>query len=185
MQKEVTNDFQIAGQVNLKDNITEGETVNLKAEAQKAKGYLFRGDGLFQPGDDIGFELNSSEADAADIQTPWEHVQDKRPGKSSRYTSFATTLKSAKKFAEAIIEEQGKKVIKKSQVFKAVWDTLEQLQTQGVIRIYTSEDIKAKMSVHEEKLVRDNSKNIYKNMTKNDEVLIEGQIPGEILKLVK
>lgn len=185
MQKEGANDFQVIRHVNLKDNVTEEGVVDFKAEAQKAKSYLFRGDGLYQLGDGIGFELDSSEADAADIQTPWEHVQDKKPGQSSRYTSFATTLKSAKKFAEAIIEQQGKKVIKKSQILKAALDMLEQLQTQGVIRIYTPEDVAAKMSVHEEKAVRNNSKNIYKNMTKNDEVLIEGQIPGEILKLVK
>lgn len=115
----------------------------------------------------------------------WEHVQDKRPGQSSRYTSFATTLKSAKKFAEAVIEQQGKKVIKNSQIFKAAWEAIEELQIQGAIRTYTPEDVRAIMSVHKEKKVRDNSKNIYKNMTKNDEVLIEGQIPGELLKLVK
>jgi hypothetical protein len=139
----------------------------------------------YQQGDPIGFQLDSPEADTADIQTPWKHVQDKKPGESSRYTSFATSRKAANKFAVAVIEQRGNKVIKKSKILKAAWEALKELENQGVIRIYTPEYVKAQMEAHEEKEVRANAKNVYKNMTKNEEVLIEGQIPGKVLKLAK
>ncbi|AFZ24519.1 hypothetical protein Cylst_2289 [Cylindrospermum stagnale PCC 7417] len=186
--KKGADHFDVVAQVNPTAKVTEGEVLDVKSEVEKAKGSLFRGDGFYQQGDPIGFQLDSPEANTADIQTPWEHVQDKDNKKhrqSSRYTSFATDLKAARKFAEAVIGQQGKKVIKKSKILKAAWEALQQLETQGIIRIYTPENVKTQMEAHEEKEVRHNAKNVYKLMTNNNEVLIEGQIPGEILRLAK
>jgi hypothetical protein len=184
IDKKGADRFDVVAQVNPTANVTEGEVLDVKSEVEKAKGYLFRGDGFYQQGDPIGFKLDSPEADAADIQTPWEHVQDKESGDSSRYTSFATTKKAASKFATATIKE-GKKVIKKSKILKAAWEALKELENQGVIRIYTPEHVKAQMEAHEDQAVRDQAKNVHRNMTNNEEVLIEGQIPGQVLKLAK
>lgn len=185
VDKKGVGSFNVVAQVNPIANVTEGEALDVKSEVEKAKGSLFRGDGAYQQGDPIGLELDSPEANAADIQTPWKHVQDKKPGESSRYTSLATTKTGANTFAEAVIGQRGKKVIKKSKILKAAWEALKELESQGIIRIYTPEDVKALMEAHEEKDVRIQAKNVYKNMIKNDEVLIEGQIPGQVFKLAK
>ncbi|MBW4511306.1 MAG: hypothetical protein KME64_33045 [Scytonematopsis contorta HA4267-MV1] len=45
--------------------------------------FLFRADDDYEMGNPVGFELNSEEAQQADIQNPLEHVLDKELGQTS------------------------------------------------------------------------------------------------------
>ena len=70
--------------------------MNLKKEFEKTSSsepsYLFRADDNYKIGNPVGFELDSEEAIAADIQNPWVHVLDKESAQTIRYISFSTAI---------------------------------------------------------------------------------------------
>ena len=115
----------------------------------------------------MGLAIGSSEAEEADIQTPWEHVQGKEDRHASRFTSFSLTRRGAAKFT------------KKNQILKSALDALKELEAEGLVKIYTSDVVFAMMQAHESKRVRRLASAVKHDMDKNDEVLIEGLIPAE------
>jgi hypothetical protein len=140
--------------------------------------YLFRADDRYTLGDPIGFHLDSDAAQQADIQTPWEHVLDKEPGQTSRYVSFSQAIK---------LQSGGgaQKFTKKGKILKLDWASLKDLEIQGKLRLCTSGQVAEMMEQHSKKKIRKQANNVKEAMEKNGEILVEGQIPGHLLVLVK
>lgn len=132
--------------------------------------FTFRGDDYYKKGSPIGFDLDSEEAQAADIQSPWEHVQDKESNQTSRFISF-----SLSKQGGAV------KFTKKNKIIKVAWIELKKLQAQGKIKIYEPEDVANLMRKHSKKKIQNQAKNVKAAMEKNGEILIEGQIPADLI----
>ncbi|GEM_PF-1214934 len=152
--------------------------MNPKKEFEKTSSsepsYLFRADDNYKIGNPVGFEPDSEEAIAADIQNPWVHVLDKESAQTSRYISFSTaiTIKSG---------GGSQKFPKNNKIFKVPWKALQQLEAEGKIRIYTPEDVAEIINQHPKKKVRRKANDVKAAMEKNGEILIEGQIPGNVI----
>jgi len=132
-----------------------------------ASSYLFRGDDNYSGGS-VGKPLGSS----ADITTPWDHVR-KESNKTSIFTSFATTRKSTKKFSSG------------NNTSKVSLSDINNLQKEGVIKVYGPDDVAKMMKNHPDKRVRKDANNVKQIMKKNNEVLIEGEIPESVIKCGK
>ncbi len=133
----------------------------------------FRGDDRYRRGP-IGLPLGV-EADEADIQDFAEHVLRKESGRSSRYTSFTTELKIARRFTAGPDNRH---------VSKADLARLRDLELRGVIRIWDAEDVFASLGLGPRKIARQ-AANVRAAMRRNREILIEGQIPAGVLESVK
>lgn len=133
----------------------------------------FRGDDRYRGGP-IGLPLGV-EADEADIQDFAEHVLRKESGRSSRYTSFTTELKIARRFTAGPDNRY---------VSKADLARLRDLGSRGVIRIWDAEEVFASLGLGPRKIARQ-AANVRAAMRRNREILIEGQIPAGVLGSVK
>lgn len=131
--------------------------------------YLLRGDDYYRGGP-IGKALGV-EADEADIQDFADHVLRKETRRSSRYTSFTTEVKIAKKFSRAADCRA---------VVKVKTAVLRELESQNVLRIWNSNQVY-------ERLIRDTKKlakqagDVRTAMRRNGEILIEGQVPANVI----
>ncbi|MBB5857576.1 hypothetical protein ACFQ05_18380 [Amycolatopsis umgeniensis] len=152
------------------------EEVAKASEESSGRRFLFRGDDEWREGDDFGFPLDSEQADEADVQTPWAHVREKRPGMTSRYVSFSEIIGNK--------EGGAAKFTKKNNIAKAAWDALKELEKEGVIRILTPDAVQAEILKAKPK-IRKLAGDVRAIMIKNHEVLIEGRVPAEYLKRAK
>lgn len=156
--------------------------MNVKAEVDKASSpepsYLFRADDNYNIGDSVGFDLDSEEATIADIQNPLDHVLNKELGQTSRYVSFSNAI---------TISGGGgsRRFTKKNKILKVAWSALQQLASDGKIRIYTPEQVAEMIRENPKKKISKQANNVKAAMDKNGEILIEGQIPGDFIVLAK
>jgi hypothetical protein len=148
-----------------------GEEVAQSSSSRSS--FLFRGDDYYKKGEALGLKLDSQEAKEADIQTFAEHVQGKKGLQSSRYISFSLTKRGAAKFS------------KQNNVLKARWEILLDLQDQHIIKIYTPEDVESIMLDNPQRKVRQKACGVRRDMERNAEVLVEGQIPAEVFQWAK
>src|SRR5262249_36221646 len=102
--------------------------------------------------------------------TPWGHVR-KDPGESSIFTSFAESKKAADKFGD--------------DVYKVSREDLERLAQDGQVELYTPEDVYDLMIMDADEAVRNDAKSVRQIMEKNEEVLVEGEIPADIIRKCK
>jgi hypothetical protein len=131
--------------------------------------YVFRGDEFYRGGP-LGLPLGSEEARTAQVQNPADHVLRKESGKESIFTSFTARVAIAERFggkARAILKVEG--VI------------LSQLAADGAIKILSPEDV--------QQLLRSAGKKLTKYATatrdamrRNAEILVEGQIPADVVQ---
>jgi Domain of unknown function (DUF4157)/Annexin len=161
-----------------KSNLNKGEVVNVKEEVEKASSpepsFLFRADDDYKMGNPVGFELDSEDAQQANIKSPLEHVLDKESGDTSIYVSFSTAIRmpgggGAIKFT------------KKNKMLKVASEALKQLEAEGKIKIYTPEQVAELIRQNPKKKISKQANNVKAAMEKNGEILIEGQIPGEFI----
>ena len=168
--------FKVMAGFSPEQEVAQGQVIKVKEEIEKASStgtrYLFRGDDFYSAGS-LGLAIGSREAEAADIQTPWEHVQGKESGQTSRFVSFSLTRRGAAKFT------------KKNKILKAAMDALAPLEAAGIIKIWTPEAVEQLMRSHEKARIRRLASAVKQDMLNNDEVLIEGQIPEEVFKWAK
>ena len=131
--------------------------------------FLFRGDdGYF--GGSIGRELGA-EADAADIQNPADHVLRKESNRSSRFASFTEEVKIARKFTSASDNRH---------VSKVEWSALLECDARAAIRIWTPDRVHTALLAGSRRDARQAS-DVRAAMARNNEILIEGCIPAEIV----
>lgn len=152
--------------------------MNVREEVDEASSpepsYLFRADDNYRMGDPVGFELDSEEAMEADIQNPLNHVLDKESGQTSRYISFSVAI--------AIKGGGGsRRFTKKNKILKVASEALNQLEADGKIRMYTPEQVAEMIRQNPKKKISKEANNVKAAMEKNGEILIEGQIPGDII----
>ncbi|WP_437876907.1 PAAR-like domain-containing protein [Sorangium sp. So ce513] len=145
----------------------DGDPANVTDPLGLSK-FMYRGDNYRGKNDPVGYPLGSPEADSADIQTPWDHVQKKQSDMTSRYTSLATEQKNAAKFGST---------------YKISRNDLEQLEKSGAIKILTPDDVKTMME--NEGMSKSAIQGVMQDMQKNNEILIEGQIPATHVKQCK
>lgn len=153
-----------AGEVASSENKQEGASV------AKPRTYGFRGDDNYQVGP-VGRSLGA-EADAADIQTFADHVLRKESSLSSRYVSFTEEVKVARKFTSASDNRNVRKVDIK---------VLQELDKRGVIRIWDPDRVCEALKAGPKKLAKQAS-DVRAAMRRNNEILIEGQIPEGVLQ---
>ena len=132
--------------------------------------YVFRGDDNYRGGS-VGLLLGA-EADAADIQDFAEHVLRKQSQRTSRYTSFTTETKIARKFTSS----PDNRYVRKAELL-----ALGKLEERGIIKIWNAEQVHAALSQGPKKLAKQ-AVDVRAVMRKNREILIEGQIPEGVLQ---
>lgn len=115
-----------------------------------------------------------AEADVADIQNPADHVLRKGSNRSSRYSSFTTEVKIAKRFTSAA-DNRG--------ICKAEMVRLRGLESQGAIRIWFPDQVYEVLIQMPKKIARQ-AADVRTAMMKNREILIEGQIPQGLLSRI-
>ncbi len=174
--QESGTELKIKAGFSPEEPIAESKEVKVKDEVEKASGssstFVFRADDDYAGGP-VGLPKGSKEAEEAKIQTPLQHVLEKESGETSRFVSFSVTRKGTLKFT------------KKGKIIKAAWEALLKLKADGVIVILTPEDVKAMVAADPKKAVRKRANDVYQAMKKNDEILIEGQIPEELIDWAK
>jgi hypothetical protein len=149
------------------------EAENTVPSAADSKKYVFRGDDQYRGGA-VGRAFGP-DADSADIQSFTDHVFRKESNVTSRFTSFTTEMKIARKFTGAIDDRR---------VAKAELTKLRELEFQGIIRIWDSDQIFEAVKDGPRKVARQ-AGDLRAAMIRNSEILIEGQIPAGILLPVK
>ncbi len=132
-----------------------------------ASNSIFRGDDQYAGGP-MGLPLGSD----ADIKDPKAHVTRPSKGESSIYTSFSEEHGGALKFTED------------GNVYKVKRSDLQTLADEGKIRIITHENVGAEMDRIGGFSEKD-KKNVAGNMKRNMEILVEGEIPAEMLEKCK
>jgi len=153
-------------------DVDENYTPTLKENKK-----IFRGDDSYD-GEDVGFGLNSTNAESADIQTPWDHVSNKESTQSSRYTSFAEALHIKGGGGAAKFSNSGS-------ILKVETNVLNELEKQGLIKIWTPDKVADLMKNSGIKKVIKEANNVKRQMINNGEVLIEGSIPKGVISLAK
>jgi hypothetical protein len=151
---------------------------NVEKLLSPAPSFLFRADDDYKTGDPVGFELHSQNSLQADIQNPLDHILDKEGGDTSIYVSFSTAIK---------ISGGGGSIrfTNKNKIYKVAWQILEQLEAEGIIRMYTPAQVAEIIRQNSKKKICKQANNVRAAMEKNGEILVEGQIPGEFIVLAK
>lgn len=135
--------------------------------------YLFRGDSDYRHGP-IGRDLGS-DADEAEIQSPAEHVLRKQSRRSSRYSSFTTEVAIARKFTNAAENRYVRKVDLRE---------LRRLESNGQVRILDPDRVYNELLMSGERKFARQAADVRAAMNRNKELLIEGQVPAEIVEPV-
>lgn len=73
----------------------------------------------------------------------------------------------------------------KGNISKVSMDDLKKLEADGVIKIHTPDDVASMMKNNQKKKIKKDANNVKEIMTKNDEILIEGEIPSEFIQPAK
>lgn len=139
---------------------------------QEDRHYLFRGDDHYRGGS--AGKSFGDEADAADIQNFADHVLRKESNRSSRFISFTTETKIARRFTSAEDNRY---------VSKVAMARLRELETLGAIRIWTPDLVFQALNQGPKKLAKQ-AADVRASMRRNREILIEGQIPEGVLERV-
>jgi hypothetical protein len=90
---------------------------------------------------------------------------------TSRFSSFTTELKIAKRFTSA----SDKRALRKVE-----WTKLKDLESRGVIRLWDPDPVFEEMKAMSGKLAKQ-AGDVRATMRRNSEVLIEGQLPAEFI----
>jgi hypothetical protein len=142
------------------------------ASGSDAGRYLFRADDRYRGGL-VGRALGP-EADTADIQSLADHILRKESRLTSRFTSFTTEVKIARKFTQA----PDNRFIRKAELA-----ALKALEAQGVIRMWDADQVYEVVANGPKKMAK-RAADVRAAMKRNHEVLIEGQIPAGALESV-
>jgi hypothetical protein len=154
----------------IQDRVEAEETAPDAADSKK---YIFRGDDQYRGGA-VGRAFGP-DADAARIQSFTDHVFRKESNVTSRFTSFTTEMKIARKFTRSIDDRR---------VATAELTRLRELECQGTIRIWDPDQVFDALKDGVRKMARQ-AGDLRAAMSRNNEILIEGQIPAGILLPVK
>jgi RHS repeat-associated protein len=140
-----------------------------------ASNAIFRGDDDYSGGP-MGMPLGSD----ADIKDPKAHVTRPSKGESSIYTSFSEEHGSDKDGSRS----GALKFTEDDNVFKVKRDDLQKLADEGKVKIITHENVGEEMDRIGGFSEKD-KKNVAANMKRNKEVLVEGEIPEEMVTKCK
>jgi hypothetical protein len=134
--------------------------------------YLFRADDDYRGGP-VGRTLGF-EADLADIQNFSDHVLRKESRLTSRFTSFTSEVKIARRFTSMA----DSRFIRKVELA-----TLRVLESQGIIRIWDPDQVFEAMRDGASKQAKQ-AADVRAAMRRNRELLIEGQVSEGAFALV-
>jgi hypothetical protein len=115
------------------------------------------------------------DADAADNQDFADHVLRKESRLTSRFASFTTEAKVARRFTQA----PDNRFIRKAELAG-----LRVLEAQGIVRLWDPDQVFRAMTAGPRKLAK-RAADVRAALKRNHEVLIEGQIPAGVLVRVK
>jgi hypothetical protein len=148
------------------------ETEDTGLEVADVPKYVFRGDDQYRGGA-VGRAFGP-DADSAQIQSFTDHVLRKESNVTSRFTSFTTEMKIARKFTRSIDDRR---------VAKAELTKLQELECRGTIRIWDPDQVFDALKDGPRKVARE-AGDLRSATRRNSEILIEGQIPAGILRSV-
>ncbi|MDM8562409.1 hypothetical protein QUF54_03555 [Candidatus Marithioploca araucensis] len=130
--------------------------------------FLFRGDDSYKGGD-IGMPIRF-DVDAIDIIN---HIRQKKTG--NPYVSFST------KQAKGTGDSRGAGFFGQK-ILKVSTDDLKSLIDSGAVKIIIPDDAYNIISLHPKKKISRDAGNIRRIMQRNNERLIQGQIPSSIIQ---
>jgi len=130
--------------------------------------FIFRGNNAYKGGN-IG-EPISGDVDAVEII---QHIQQKKTG--NPFVSFST------KRAAGTHNSRGAEFFGKT-VQKVSIEKLNRLVESGTIKIITPDDAFDIISAHPKKKVNVLAGSVKRNMQRNNEMLIAGQIPASVIR---
>ena len=130
--------------------------------------FLFRGDDYYKGGN-IGVPI-SGDVDAVDVIN---HIRQKKTG--NPYVSFST------KQAKGTGDSRGAGFFG-NKILKVNTDDLKSLVDSCAVKIITPDDAYDIISAHSKKKISKDAGNIRRIMQRNNERLIQGQIPSSIIQ---
>lgn len=131
--------------------------------------YIFRGDDRYVRGNPMGQVLDS-EHEPPEAREFMEHVQaNLKRGKISRFLSFTRSVRTATRFTKA------------NRIYRVQFKELRRLEQAGEVRIYNADQVRDLMEKDPDPAVRNQANNVRRNMERNQEILVEGQIPATLI----
>jgi len=131
------------------------------------QGYLFRGDNNYRRGESIG----QPRSEGVTAESIINHVNESGDGS---LTSFST------KKSRGTASDRGAEFF--GRAVKVSNADLTELASAGKIRMITPEEARDIISAHPKSKIRRQANDIMANMKRNNEVLIEGEIPADKIK---
>ena len=130
--------------------------------------YIFRGDNNREPNSAVGSALDPA-SEPPQAQEFIDHVRQVK-GKVARFVSFSRSLRSATRFGRPI---------------KVNFGQLRTLEAQGKIRIYNADQVERIINDDRDPRIKRNASSTKKMMENNQEILIEGEIPSDLIRKAK
>ena len=90
-------------------------------------------------------------------------------------------------FSEVIGSKAGgaAKFTKKNRISKVAREALDRLVAEGKLRILTPQDVRDIIAAHPKTKIAREANNVMRTMSNNQEILIQGLIPGDLLTPAK
>jgi hypothetical protein len=179
--------------VNPEEQVGGAEDVPLGEELKKAEsprtGFYYRGDDEWRPGDSVGAPLteNTPLPSAEDLIA---HVHPK--GKDERKRTARGDADEGEKktfvsFSEVIGTRAGgaAKFTQRNRISKVAREALDLLVAEGKLRILTPEQVRDIIAAYPKPKIAREANNVMHTMQNNQEILIQGLIPGDLLTPAK
>jgi hypothetical protein len=183
---------EFIAKVNPEEAVGNAEDVPLGEELKKAEsartGFYYRGDDEWRPGDSVGVPL-TEDTPTPDAEELIGHVHPKARDERKRIArgdDDAGPTKTFVSFSEIIGNKVGgaSKFTKKNRISKVTREALDRLAAEEKLRILTPQDVRAIISASKPKYAK-LANDVMKTMMDNQEILIQGLIPGDLLAPVK
>jgi len=179
--------------VNPEEKVGGAEDVPLGEELKKAEspraGFYYRGDDDWRPGDSVGVPL-TEDTPLPSAEELIAHVHPK--GKDERKRTARGDADEGEKktfvsFSEVIGTKAGgaAKFTQKNRISKVAREALDRLVAEGKLRILTPEQVRDIIAAYRKPKIAREANNVMHTMQNNQEILIQGLIPGDLLTPAK
>jgi hypothetical protein len=179
--------------VNPEEKVGGAEDVPLGDELKKAEsprtGFYYRGDDDWRPGDSAGVPLTEdTPLPSAEELIAHVHPKGKEERKrTARGDADEGDTKTFVSFSEVIGTKAGgaAKFTQKNRISKVAREALDRLVAEGKLRILTPEQVRDIIAAYRKPKIAREANNVMHTMQNNQEILIQGLIPGDLLTPAK
>lgn len=179
--------------VNPEEEVGGAEDLPLGEELKKAEsprtGFYYRGDDDWRAGDSVGVPL-TEDTPLPSAEDLIAHVHPK--GKDERKRTARGDADEGEKktfvsFSEVIGTKAGgaAKFTQRNRISKVAREALDRLVAEGKLRILTPERVRDIIAAYRKPKIAREANNVMHTMQNNQEILIQGLIPGDLLTPAK